>query len=63
MSRYPYTISCDAIRNATVCPHEATTTPISRSQASSIRQMIACAIGMDDEELARKIADAVEDAQ
>jgi hypothetical protein len=30
---------------------------LSRSQASQVRSVIARAIGMDDEELARKIAD------
>lgn len=59
MSRYPYTIACDAIRVSVYSEddwaHRGTS--ISRADASRIRQFIAAAIGMDDEELARKIAD------
>lgn len=59
MNRYPYTIACDAIRMSVY--HEddwagRSPTP-SRADAARIRQFIAKAIGMDDEELARKIAD------
>ena len=57
MSRYPYTEACDAIRMATVDPYGPIGCDLSRSQASSIRLFIAAAIGMDDDELARKIAD------
>ncbi len=49
MSRHPYTYSCDLIR--IVEPM------ISRSQASQIRQNIALALGMDDEELAFKLSE------
>jgi len=56
MSRYPYTIACDAMRQATV-DWAGAGCEISRGQASQIRKLIAIAIGMDDEELARKIAD------
>lgn len=46
MSRHPYTHSCDFIRSA---PDGR---PISRSDASQIREAIAEALGMTDEELA-----------
>lgn len=56
MSRYPYTIACDALREI---PERVNgiSPAISRSDASRIRSFIAEAIGMDDHELARKIAD------
>jgi hypothetical protein len=57
MSRYPYTISCDAIRMATVDPYGPIGCDLSRQQASQIRKLISTAIGMCDEELACKIAD------
>lgn len=49
-TRYPYTYACDFLRMK-VDPM------ISRSQASQLREIIAEVIGMDDEELAKKLAD------
>lgn len=67
MSRYPYTEACDAMRQQTVDPFgpqtcdlsraQAKTCDLSRAQASQIRKYIAGVIGMDDHELACKIAD------
>lgn len=60
MSRYPYTEACDFIRQfgGTYDADVGCVLPsLSRSDASQIRQAIAKAIGMDDEELAKKIAD------
>ena len=50
MSRHPYTHAADYVRSL---PE----TGISRSDACAIRQGIAKAIGMNDEELATKLAD------
>lgn len=50
MSRFPYTHSCDMIREI-VGPQE-----VSRSQASELRQKIAEVIDMPDSELASKLA-------
>lgn len=55
-SRYPYTYACDAIRDV-VGYNEFLSTKLSRSDAAQIRQYIANAIGMSDEELAKKISD------
>lgn len=49
-TRYPYTYACDLIRSF-VGPG------LSRSHAAQIRQGIAEAIGMEDSELAGKLAD------
>lgn len=57
MSRYPYTEACDAMRKKTVDPFGPARCDLSRGQASQIRTFIAEAIGMDDHELACKIAD------
>lgn len=59
MGRYPYTYAADYVRTATVDPNAyiATGMNVSRAEASRIRQSIARAIGMDDEELAQKLAD------
>ena len=58
MDRYPYTYAADYMRTATVDQDDlAAGCSISRAQASRIRQAIALAIGMDDDELARKLAD------
>jgi hypothetical protein len=60
MSRYPYTEACDFIRSR-VCDyseaHGMRLPTISRAQASQARQAIALALGVPDEELAKKIAD------
>lgn len=53
--RYPYTYACDYIRRLGEC--DSNGVRISRSEASQIREGIAKAIGMDDAELARKLAD------
>lgn len=54
-SRYPYTHSCDFIRR--LGPVGSSGVVLSRSNASQIRQGIADAIGVDDHELACKLAD------
>lgn len=54
-SRYPYTYAADALR--TVAGFSEGSTKISRYDASQIRAFIAKAIGMDDENLAKLIAD------
>jgi hypothetical protein len=53
--RYPYTYACDYIRSAT--GHDEHGNLLSRSDASQIRKRIAEALGISDEELARKLAD------
>lgn len=50
MSRHPYTHACDFIR--ALGPVNSEGVVLSRSDASRIRQGIAEAIGMPDEELA-----------
>lgn len=54
-TRYPYTYSCDLIRDWAGYNQEGT--KLSRSDASKIRHNIADIIGMDDKELAIKLAD------
>lgn len=54
-SRYPYTYACDYIRQ--FGGYDKGGVRLSRSDASQIRTAIAKAIGMDDEELAKKLAD------
>ncbi len=53
--RYPYTYACDYLR--------AINPEISRSEMSQIRHMIADVIGMKDEDLAKKIADAYQNTE
>ena len=53
-TRYPYTYACDYMRIAALGFGESS---VSRADASAMRKAIAKAIGVDDEELARKIAD------
>ena len=55
-SRYPYTYACDFIRN--LGPVGGNGVVLSRSDASQIRSGIAQALGIGDEQLARKLADA-----
>jgi transposase len=55
-SRYPYTYACDFIRN--LGPVDNSGVVLSRSDASQIRSGIARALGIDDKELAEKLADA-----
>jgi hypothetical protein len=54
-SRYPYTYACDYMRVYGGDGMQGTN--LSRGDASQIRRAIAAAIGMDDHELACKIAD------
>jgi len=54
MSRHPYTHACDFIR--ALGPINQSGVVLSRSDASQIRQGIAKAIGMPDEELAEKLS-------
>ena len=60
-SRYPYTYAADYVRGF-VTDYDETLrvqkTTMSRSEASQARKAFAIALGMDDEELARKLADA-----
>lgn len=53
--RYPYTYACDYIRG--LAGYGKGGTNISRGEASAIITGIAQAIGINDEELARKLAD------
>jgi hypothetical protein len=55
-SRYPYTYACDYIR--VLGPVDCSGAVLSRADASQIRSGIAKALGIDDEELAEKLADA-----
>lgn len=55
-SRYPYTHACDYIRGLGPIQYGEGIL-LSRSDASQIRQGIAQAIGMDDHQLACKLAD------
>ena len=50
-SRYPYTYACDFLRGL------AGYGKLSRADASQVRSGIAEALGMADDELARKLAD------
>lgn len=54
-TRYPYTYACDYVRS--LAGYGEHGTKLSRSDASQIRSGIALALGMDDAELARKLAD------
>ena len=54
-SRYPYTYAADYVRS--LAGHGEQGAKLSRSDASQIRSGIALALGMDDVELARKLAD------
>lgn len=53
--KYPYTYAADYIRQIAGC-NEFFNTKLSRSDASKIRQKIAKIIGIEDEELAKKLA-------
>lgn len=54
-SRYPYTYAADYVRG--LAGYNAGGTVLSRSDACQIRQGFAKALGMDDAELAQKLAD------
>lgn len=56
MSRHPYTYAADFIR--ALGPVNSDGVVLSRSEASQIRQGIAAALGMNDEELAIKLSEA-----
>jgi hypothetical protein len=53
--RYPYTEACDLIR--AFGGYDNNGTRLSRSNASQIRQVLAAALGLDDETVARRLAD------
>ncbi|MEE4460765.1 hypothetical protein V2S84_01220 [Azotobacter chroococcum] len=57
MSRYPYTEACDAMRSVSGIQENGISPKLSRCDASQVRQFIAAALEMPDEELAKKIAD------
>lgn len=57
--RFPYTYASDLIRSVPDMGKDGC--KLSRSEASRIRQTIAEAIGMDDDLLARKLADYYKD--
>ncbi|THF58050.1 hypothetical protein [Pseudothauera rhizosphaerae] len=54
-TRYPYTYAADFLRG--LAGYGEGGTKLSRSGASQVLQGIAAALGMDDAELARKLAD------
>jgi hypothetical protein len=54
-SRYPYTYSCDYLRG--LAGYNECGTKLSRADASQLRSGIAEALGMGDDELARKLSD------
>lgn len=56
MSRYPYTYACDYIRMEMQEPGRIEC-KWSRSEASQVRALIADALGISDEEVAKKLAD------
>jgi len=54
-SRYPYTYACDLIRmKGPTGPHG---TMLARADASQVRKLFAEVLGMDDQELAERLAD------
>lgn len=54
-SRYPYTYACDYLRGFGGIDNSGV--KMSRAEASEVRGSVAKAIGMDDKELAEKLAD------
>lgn len=54
--RYPYTYACDYIREIVGMGDDGST-KISRADASQIRVVLADIAGLDDEEMAKRIAD------
>jgi hypothetical protein len=54
-SRYPYTYAADFVR--CLAGYDEHGTKLSRSDASQIRGGVAVALGIDDADLARKLAD------
>ncbi len=54
-TRYPYTYACDLMRGW--AGYDKGGTILSRSDASMIRSELAKVLGMDDHELACKLAD------
>lgn len=54
--RYPYTYASDYLRDITGKTTNGDA-KLSRSDASKIREGVALALGMDDAELARRLAD------
>lgn len=53
--RYPYTYAADYVRSLAGYGEQGT--KLSRSDASQVRSGIALALGMDDSELANRLAD------
>ena len=53
--RYPYTHACDFIRSAASWDEHGCT--MSRSDASQVRHLISLALGVDDKEVAERLAD------
>jgi len=53
--RYPYTHACDFLRGAAPWDEQGCT--MSRATASQVRQLVSLALGVDDEEIANKLAD------
>jgi hypothetical protein len=53
--RYPYTHACDYLRMFGGADRSGVR--LSRSDASQLREAVAMALGMDDKELAKKLAD------
>ncbi len=60
-TRYPYTYSCDYLRG--LAGYGEGGTKLSRADASQVRHGIAEAIGMTDDELARKLANHYKENQ
>lgn len=54
-SRYPYTYACDYLRG--LAGYGEGGTKLSRADASQVRHGIAEALGMDADDLARRLAD------
>ncbi len=54
-SRYPYTYSCDLLR--VLAGFGDAGERLSRSDASQLRGRISEALGMEDEEIAKRLAD------
>ena len=54
-SRYPYTYACDFLRSA--APWDEHGCTMSRSDASQVRQLTSLALGVDDKEVAERLAD------
>lgn len=56
-SRYPYTYACDYLRMLSGKQDNGISPRLSRAQASHIRKTISEVMGLDDEEVAKGLAD------